>query len=442
MNQEEVKTATFKKLSFVDLIPTLLNAEPFFAAFSRYIEKMPSNTVPTMGVCVTDDGFFKLIYNPTFVETLIPEFKIPEGELSPEQQEQVKQYEEIAAKMNGMSEEQKNKYRLGVLKHEFYHIILEHITLRKPSEEWHKVWNVAADLSINTFIPDEIPEWGCIPGGKNYEKYPEKQPAEWYFDKLKKDGAQGQKTVYFSIDDHGNWTGEMTDGDGNPIGGNIDPQLKKIAQDRLKEMLKRATKEAASQGWGNMPEHIQRHIMDYIRPPSLDWQGILRSFVRKSQRCNKTSTVRRLDRRMPWIWPGKKVKRQSKIAISIDQSGSVGDNLLVKFFSELNNLAEFAEFTVVPFDHEVVKDKIFTWKKGTHYKPERVACGGTDFNAPTIWVNDEAIFDAHIVLTDGYAPKPIPSKVQRMWVLPMNQQSNPTFETNEIRVFVPEDNEE
>ncbi len=45
-------------------------------------------------------------------------------------------------------------------------------------------------------------------------------------------------------------------------------------------------------------------------------------------------------------------------------------------------------------------------------------------------------FDGHIVLTDMYAPKPIPSKCQRMWITDENGKANPYFQTNEIVVAI------
>jgi len=124
------------------------------------------------------------------------------------------------------------------------------------------------------------------------------------------------------------------------------------------------------------------------------------------------------------------VRRHAKIAVSIDQSGSVDDAMLTAFFSELNKLAEIAEFTVIPFDTEVAKDKVYTWKKGQTKKTERVLTGGTCFNAPTKYVN-EGSFDGHIILTDMMAPKPISSKCQRMWMTTARHASRPYFNTQE-----------
>jgi len=89
--------------------------------------------------------------------------------------------------------------------------------------------------------------------------------------------------------------------------------------------------------------------------------------------------------------------------------------MLQKVFTWLNEFAKFATFTVVPFDDQVFEEKIYVWKKGDKRKRERVLCGGTNFDAPTRWVNSNN-FDGHIVVTDMMAPKPIRSNCQRMWI--------------------------
>ena len=162
----------------------------------------------------------------------------------------------------------------------------------------------------------------------------------------------------------------------------------------------------------------------------LDWRKVLRYFVKCSQRAEKRSTVKRLNKRYPYVHPGRKVRRQANIAISIDQSGSVSDNMLAAFYSELNKLAEIATVTVVPFDTEVAEDKVYQWRKGENRKRERVLYGGTCFDAPTEYVNAGG-FDAHIVLTDMCAPKPKSSRCPRMRMTDAENARRPYFKTNE-----------
>jgi predicted metal-dependent peptidase len=109
--------------------------------------------------------------------------------------------------------------------------------------------------------------------------------------------------------------------------------------------------------------------------------------------------------------------------------------MLTAFYSELDKLAELAEFTVIPFDTDVAEDKVFVWKKGERRKKERVLCGGTCFDAPTKYVNKHN-FDGHIILTDLMAPKPVSSRCQRMWMTTKENAARPYFQTNEIILAV------
>ena len=282
-----------------------------------------------------------------------------------------------------------------------------------------------------------------MPGKDMFEDYPAGLSAEQYLKMLKKDEqfkdkgkGKGEKGKGKGQPGEGEGEGE---GEGMPNNGQFDSHdqweevgqtTKEIAKERLKDALKKASKEAAqSNSWGTVPSAVRKEIMDRLSG-TIDWRKVLRYFVKTSQRANKTSTVKRINKRYPYIHPGKKVRRQASIAISIDQSGSVSDAMLACFFAELNKLSDLATFTVIPFDTEVAEDKVYTWRKGEKRVYERVACGGTCFNAPTEYVNARG-FDGHIVLTDMEAPKPKSSKCQRMWMTTKAYAQRPYFKTNE-----------
>jgi predicted metal-dependent peptidase len=376
----------------------LLQQEPFFAALSRRIHKHSTTGVPTAGVRLNPDtSQFEMFYNPKFMSDL------------------------------------SDDHKLGVLMHEFYHIIFEHVTGRLPPEGMNKLWNFATDLAINSHISDKLPESACVPGRGPFAEYPTGKAAEWYYSKLQKDEeegtgpfepgdgegqGQGDGQGEGQLDDHSGWA-EATD------------EQKQMAKERMRQAVEDATKEVQNQGrgWGSVSSSMRKKIMDMISP-KVDWRKVLRYFIKTSQRANKRSTVRRVNPRYPYIHAGKKVNRTAKIAISIDQSGSVSDALLATFFAELGNLAQYATFTVIPFDTEVDDSLVYEWKKGQRKASERVMCGGTCFNAPTKYVNERQ-FDGHIILTDLCAPKPVPSKCQRMWMASTEDVANPYFKTNE-----------
>jgi predicted metal-dependent peptidase len=264
-----------------------------------------------------------------------------------------------------------------------------------------------------------------------FEDFPTGQTAEFYFDLLKQkieeqeqngEGGQGEGEIdpdqAGQFDDHEGW------GDGNDTSN-------AQAKERLKEAVKKAANEASAQGngWGSVSSEMRKQIMDSITP-KIDWRKVMRYFVKTSQRSERRSTPKRLNKRFPGIHPGKRVKRNANIAISIDQSGSVDDGMLAAFYSELNKLSSIATFTVIPFDDKVFEEKVYVWKKGETRSWERVLCGGTNFNAPTDYVN-KGNFDGHIVLTDLMAPKPKSSNCQRMWMTSRYYAERPYFKTNE-----------
>ena len=194
----------------------LLLGEAFFSAVSRHVQKVPSRHVPTAGVRITMDGNFEFLYNQDFMEKL------------------------------------SDTHRIGVLKHEFYHLILEHCLKRSPDGRKISMrWNLATDMSINCHLKNELP--------KNKEKdgfeavfpstfgYPDGLTAEKYYEMLEDDGkGEGGKC------DGNHQNGEGQEGNSQPCDcGNFDnhegwgegnadiPQdIKDLAKERLKEAMR------------------------------------------------------------------------------------------------------------------------------------------------------------------------------------------------------------
>jgi predicted metal-dependent peptidase len=401
-------------------IARLLKDEPFFGSLSRRIEKISTESIPTAAVGLNREAMqYEFLYNPAFFEKL------------------------------------NDAQRRGVIIHEFYHLVFRHVANRRPAqvirepERFFKLWNIATDLSINCLIgAANLPENCCIPGGKSFEDFPSEESAEFYFRKILEKvevdpnggGGNGQGQGMGGIDDSGQF-----DDHGNWAEGSGDGMEAETANERVKEYLKEAAEKADQKGWGTMShktrEEIKKALESYV-----DWKRILRLFIGRAQKADKSNTRRKIDKRthnyaqninVVSINPGRKVNRIANIAVSIDQSGSVSDEMLSMFFGELNSLAKLATFTVVPFDDQVFEDKVYVWKKGENRKRERVLYGGTNFSAPTKYVNDKK-FDGHIILTDMCAEKPIASRCSRMWMTTKEHAQRPYFDPrpNEMMIVV------
>jgi predicted metal-dependent peptidase len=396
----------------------LLMDEPFFASVSRRIDKRASYAIPTAGVTVNPNSAqFEMLYNPDFFERL------------------------------------NDDERRDVLKHEFYHIVFLHVTDRMQEGVNRKLWNIATDLAINSHLK-HLPEGGLIPGEPGpFEHLPKGKSAEWYLQNMPdfNEGSNGQGGDSKGQDGQSDSNRESegkdpSDGDSQPSGGipdtlddhdgwgNCSQEVKDMARERIKDIVRKSAEEAAKSSWGTVSASCREEIMRSL-VSKVDWKKVLRYFVKTSQRADKVSSIKRINRRYPYVHSGRKTNRLARVAISIDQSGSVSNEMLEKFFAELNKLSEIAEFTVIPFDTRVDESLVYTWRRGENKTWERVLCGGTCFNAPTNYVN-ERNFDGHIILTDMGAPKPKKSKCQRMWMTTEYWANHAPFNTKEKVVAV------
>lgn len=427
-----------------------LQESPFYAELSRHIRKQSTKDLPTAGVTFnkeTDE--LVLLWNPEFFESL------SNGEIK------------------------------GVLLHEFNHLIFGHLAARR--REPHKTWNIATDLAINSLIVSQagsrrdddrqdsrvLPREGLIPGQRPYmdaemlakakpehraayeqfadiiASFPMLQTSEWYFFKLQEEAqknsgdSEQEKAVRRLLG------GEGDDGDMViVIGGdsmdnhdgwdNIPEEMRPYVEGRIKAVLEKAVNHADQQanGWGNMPVSVQAEIRRSISNV-VNWRSVLRQFVGSLVRGERTTSIKRINRRYPYIHPGVKRGYTAKLAIAIDQSGSVDDVQLTSFFAELSSLTKRVSVDILPFDTHIDPKDVFEWKKGANPPVKRVRGGGTDFNAPTNFVNDpknRGKWDGLLIMTDGECSAPDVSRVKRGWVLSKGHKL--MFDTNELQVFV------
>jgi len=386
-----------------DHIYRLLQDEPYFAALSRQINKRENPSMPTAGIRYNKDTrSYELFYNADFMQ----KFEDPQKKF--------------------------------ILMHELYHASFGHCTYRKWKDEDHKLSNIAMDLAINSLrhMRDiAIPE-ACMPGKGPFSFINQYEcSSEWYLTQIKKDQDQNPEKYenQDSFDDHSDF--------GEETGEDID---REIAQEQLRDAVTKAVKEVEevsekagrAKGWGSVSGQIQKEIKSYSHVTfKLDPKKVLASFIKASISADKKTSVTKRNRRLPKKKFGRRSERRANIAISIDQSGSVSDELLGKVFDWLGEFAKYVSFTVVPFDAEVFEKKIYVWKKGEKRKRERVLYGGTDFNAPTKWVNS-GNFDGHLIITDMLAPKPVRSNCQRMWVTDRWGSNSTYFKPTGERVLI------
>ena len=382
-----------------DLLINFLFTEPFFADIIRSLNKVETDKIPTAGVSV-ENGSYTLYWNYDFINSLTPQQKI------------------------------------GLMKHECYHLIFKHVTKRK--QEPHKLWNIATDLAINSIIPlVELPDGGLIPGiplkfeedNTLPEEFKQKRQAmsdfivslpkdktsEYYMEQLLND-PEMQDTI-------DQMTGGSDDGCGFDFhfdNDDLTDSERAIAEAKMKKIVKDAVSKAdTNKGWGSCSSEVREQIRTAISADEVNWKDMLRNFCGTKQKANKSRTFRRINRKYPYIHPGRKISHEAKIAVYIDQSGSVSQEALQALFESLNELAKRTTFTIFHFDTTVDENSRYEWKKRKKIKTAyRTRSGGTCFNCVEKYHRKiMSQFDGYIVFTDGEASKPIPCKTKRCWLL-------------------------
>jgi predicted metal-dependent peptidase len=450
----------------------LIDEEPFYGYISRRINKIRTLDIPTAAVTVLDDVFV-MMWNPTFFTRIAPDAHV------------------------GRNHRKKIQ---GVLMHEFWHLILQHVGSRLPGIEHKVLWNWGADLAINCMLPiDKLPDGLLCPGRpldipaeaanvydpKHLEQYkqlsalieamPVHLAAEDYYGRLlnyiQKNSPEMLNDPSWGMpmkgsaqagDGDGDGDGDPTgDGDGQPgndpksgkgggkhtsgwgrLGqfdehdkwGTVPEEEKEFLRQRLKNLLSDAVLEADNakngRGWGSVPHEMQQTLRRMVSD-QVDWRNLLRQFVGYSSHMNNSSTLKRINRRYPYIHPGRRRSRGARIRIYIDQSGSVSDENISLLFAELDSLAKKVEFEVYFFDTEVDEVNWINWTRGSKHPPHRTRSGGTDFNAATNHANRhrEGV-DGIIILTDGECSKPGASVLKRAWIIVPD--SKLMFSTDEL----------
>jgi len=407
MEIKEIKEATLTDQKFDKLMIDFLLDEPFFASIVMNLKKVKTKSIPTAGVTVKDYSFV-LYWNPNFVAKL-----------------------------------SKKKF-FGLLKHECYHLIYQHVVSRK--QDPHDLWNIATDLAINSLIDESyLPEGGLIPGNAFDESLfdnlppeiaernkkmsnfiaslPKRKSSEWYMDTLKQDPEISAAFKDACQNGFGQGEGRENgpgfdvhlDGDGTMKDSDIE-----IMKGKLRDILKKSADKANSRpgGWGSCSTGTKDYIANSFNS-RVNWKKTLQYFCGTKQRSNKSRTYRKINRKYPYIHPGTKRKRTSSLAIYIDQSGSVGDEAITLFFGALESLAKNVSFKVFHFDTSIDKASEYAWKKGQKYNlPMRTLTGGTCFNCVEDHFRKRICeFDGYIIMTDGCAPKPKTCISKRCWVL-------------------------
>jgi predicted metal-dependent peptidase len=328
-----------------------------------------------------------------------------------------------------------------VVLHENLHKAYRHLTTwKKLHDENHSLANAACDYVINLKLKDldpserviAMPKWadGELKGkpmGLVDEKY-RGLNAKQVFDLLKDEQKNGNSG---DGEGEGDGSGEGSGGSGTGEGfDDHDWDGAKEMTEEEKKVLEREIDQAIRQGVmahqkiaGTGAGDLDRDLLELLEP-KVDWREMLREFVKSTCSAKDTSSWRKVNRRflstgtyMPSLI-GEKV---GHMVIAVDTSGSVGQEELSGFLTEVKGIAEEvkpSQVDLIYWDSRVAGHEEYTENDVSNIinstKPR--GGGGTSPSCVSEYLKEKRIVpECVIMLTDGY----VGSDWGRDWTAPV-----------------------
>lgn len=363
--------------------------------------------VPTFGVGKTskDEVQVKLYINPDYIQSVI-------------------------AQVN-RNEEKVVDHFIEVMRHEIHHLVFAHLTLDFQDKSRQMI---ACELSANSYIKRNnlIPAVGEKKAGVFAEDYKLESGLgvhEYYRllennKEYKKMLSEIQKQIQVVIGKGGCGAGGSS---GSEIikDGKLDSHDKwesLVGDDFTKEMVRDIVRQAHNTceqmgRWGDLPADIKQAIDGAFRRDKniIPWEVVLKNFLASSSENVLDYTMKRKSKRYG-TRPGTKKEDVLDIAIGIDTSGSISDDMLKLFFSEMEWMVKSnSRLTVFEWDTKVNREYDFRDFDGTV-----MGRGGTD-PIPALDEISERRFDCLIMFTDfGFDTIKKEYNIPILWVVDYN----------------------
>ena len=322
---------------------------PFFAEFLLRFNYEETESIPTAAVSIYKNKLY-LLYNKEFINTL------------------------------------SNSELKGVLVHEIMHIL--HRFHARLGDRDIKIFNVAQDACINETVVSTtvgntrltLPD-GCVRMSHIHQmKYKGEAITEPVYDFL---FSNAQKVICSGPgggdDDDSQGKGSGEEVNGKTVLKTVDDHSQHDAlSDMDEEALDEIIKSAKTKSWGSISGNIIGEIEDLLKSKEIPWHQklayLLSRYINDPGNIYENNWSRRNRRGLPL--PGVK-KLSRKIIVTVDTSGSIGDDDIQRFFFHIEKIIrDYSNLVLIQWDTQVTSSEIY--KKGGWRKIKIHGRGGTD----------------------------------------------------------------
>jgi predicted metal-dependent peptidase len=291
--------------------------------------------------------------------------------------------------------------------HEVLHCVYDHFGRRGDRDP--QLWNIANDYCVNGDlvkhnVGEKITSVPCL-----YDRKYDGLSSEEVYDALYENAEKIDmgKLLDQLIDEHLDGEG---DGDGDQDGeGKGRPKLSAEEKQAIKDEIKEAMLAAAAtvDGAGNLPLGVKR-LIQQLTEPQLNWREILRMNLESTIKADYTwMRASRKGWHMDAVMPGQKPDEMIDVAVMLDASGSISQDMLRDFLSEIQGIMDsFPSYKihVATFDTDCYNPAQYDSDNlDSMIDYEVKGGGGTDFDCIFTYLKDQEITPRRlIVFTDGY----------------------------------------
>ncbi|MDM7320569.1 MAG: VWA-like domain-containing protein, partial [Fervidobacterium sp.] len=316
----------------------------------------------------------------------------------------------------------------GLILHELMHFINRHYLIKPKDKRDKAVWDLAKDVAINQFIPQldalSVPLNVLIEEGhgtdndiifagppmnmlnKTAEEY-----HNYIIEEFMKRGNFDIEAIAEKLPDNHEFTSDL------PI-------------EMVVELMEQKVGKAFNLFGGELPSGMKQNIELSIRKPLINWEVAIRRFVGLSQRGDKYPTPLRPNRRYD-DQPGWRYIYVPKLCVIIDTSGSILEEEINSFMSELDAIArQEVSLKVIQVDKSVTF--VGDYKSGGWKDFEIYGGGETDLQPAVDMAENQFRSEGIIIFTDGYVDLP---KVSRRVLFVLCKKHNPDFYIDAKRIY-------
>lgn len=313
------------------------------------------------------------------------------------------------------------------------HLINLHFLIKPKNKREKMIWDLAMDAAINQYIPElaafGIPLNLLIEEGHGVDNerlfvlppdwMPDESAEEYYKWIMKKMEELGRFDVTLvaqlrekSTDSH--------------------DSLQKIQNiDMVLELTQSDLAKAFNLYGEKLPSGIKRQVELAIFRPVLNWKDMIRRFAGLSEYGERHTTPLKPNRRYE-NQPGWKISHMAKLAIIVDTSGSIIDEELDQFFSEIESLSKYVDTNLVLVQVDRAVNLEMRYTKGAWRKMEIIGGGETDLQPAVDYLQEKYHPEGLIIFTDGFTDLPV---VKRRVLFVLSSYYNEEFAEQARKVY-------